>query len=423
MRPREQAQASAILGPLRTAPHGDVPDGHVRAMLEIVRKHLDMDVAFISEFVDGRRVFREVCSERNPPVAVGGSDPLEDSYCQRVVDGRLPQLIIDACANDEALTIPATRSLPVGAHVSVPLMMPDGRVYGTFCCFAYTPDETLNPRDLDIMRAFAAIVAEHIHADVERRRTHDLVKARIDACIAHEHFHVRYQPIFRLQDQSIAAFECLARFEAEPYRGPDLWFDEAGHVGLGPQLELAVARKALEALAHLPPDVLLTVNASPETIMDDDFVALFNTLPLDRLVLEVTEHATVANYAALSARLQPLRARGLRLAVDDAGAGHSSFRHVLDLRPDTIKLDMSLTRNIDRDHGRQSLAGALAMFGRAMGSQIVAEGVESQSELETLRRVGVTKVQGYLTGRPMPLADALKLPGMTPEPARRRSRL
>ncbi len=175
---------------------------------------------------------------------------------------------------------------------------------------------------------------------------------------------------------------------------------------------LALARKALEALASLPKDILLTVNFSPATIMAPAFAELFNTLPLERVVLEVTEHAAVANYIELAARLHPFRNRGLRLAVDDAGAGHSSFRHVLDLRPDTIKLDMSLTRNIDRDHGRQALAGALAMFGRAMGSQIVAEGVETEAELDALRRVGVTKVQGYLTGRPMPLEDALKLTGL-----------
>jgi EAL domain-containing protein (putative c-di-GMP-specific phosphodiesterase class I) len=153
--------------------------------------------------------------------------------------------------------------------------------------------------------------------------------------------------------------------------------------------------------------------------MTESFSKLFATLPLERVVLEVTEHAAVANYTELTARLHPFRLRGLRLAVDDAGAGHSSFRHVLDLRPDTIKLDMSLTRSIDRDRGRQALAGALSMFGRAMGSQIVAEGVESEAELEALRRVGVTKVQGYLTGRPMPLADAVQLVGVKSKALRR----
>lgn len=407
-----QAGTAAMVAPLRRATDGVAPDEHIRSMLHIVREHLGMDVAFVSEFAEGRRIFRQVDARGESPIAVGGSDPLEDSYCQRVVDGRLPQLIADACENEEALTLPATRALPVGAHISVPLRMPDGALFGTFCCFSHRPDQSLNARDLGIMRAFAAIVAENIHNDVERRRSREAATARIRACIADESFHVRYQPIFRLHDRTIAAFESLARFEGEPCRGPDAWFDEAARVGLGSELELAVARKALQALGSLPDDVMLTVNASPETILSPGFVSLFSSVPLDRLVLEVTEHAAVANYVELASRLAPFRRRGLRLAVDDAGAGHSSFRHVLDLRPDTIKLDMSLTRNIDHDHGRQALAGALAMFGRAMGSQIVAEGVETEGELETLRRVGVTKVQGYLTGRPVPLADALALPGL-----------
>ncbi len=393
------------------ASDGLATDAHIRKVLRIVRTHLDMDVGFVSEFVDGRRVFRQVDGDKSP-VKVGDGDPLEESYCQRVVDGRLPELIPDACQNTEALTISATTQLPVGAHLSVPLRLPDGRVFGTFCCFSFMANHSLNERDLRIMRAFAAIVADFIHEELEIERDVELKRERIEWTIAQAAFHVRYQPIYRLHDETVAAFECLTRFEGEPYRTPDQWFAEAEEVGLAAELEIAVVRKGLQALAHLPKDVMLTINFSPATIMTDAFEELVGSLPLERVVLEVTEHAAVANYAELSARLHPFRLRGLRLAVDDAGAGHSSFRHVLDLRPDTIKLDMSLTRNIDRDHGRQALAGALAMFGRAMGSQIVAEGVETPAELDALRRVGVTKVQGYLTGRPMPLSDAMKLPGL-----------
>lgn len=415
--------ADGMFDPLRSGPDAGGADEYIRKMLHIIRTHLAMDVAFVSEFVEGRRVFRQVEAGAPGPVVEGGSDPLEESYCQRVVDGRLPRLIQDACENIEALTLPATRALPVGAHLSVPLRMRGGQLYGTFCCFSHTPDLSLTERDLSIMEAFAAIVAEHISDELERERHHALMQDRVSFCIAQAAFHVRYQPIYRLLDDTVAAFECLARFESEPYRSPDKWLEEAAQVGLGEDLELALARKALEGLAHFPEDILLTVNFSPATILSDACAAFLRTLPLERLVVEVTEHAAVANYAELSAWLQPFRERGLRLAVDDAGAGHASFRHVLDLRPDTIKLDMSLTRHIDRDHGRQALAGALAMFGRAMGSQIVAEGVETVAELEALRRVGVTKVQGYLTGKPLPLGDALKLPGMAPTSLARRRRL
>ncbi len=409
---------SSLFDAVRFDKNGLSSEAHIRKVLNIVRTHLDMDVGFVSEFVDGQRVFRHVDGEQSP-VGVGDGNPLEESYCQRVVDGRLPELMADACQNIEALTIPATRELPVGAHMSVPLKLPDGRLFGTFCCFSFLANPSLNARDLRILRAFAAIVADLIHEELDQQQQLKGKRERIEKLIAQAAFHVRYQPIYRLHDETVAGFECLARFETEPYRSPDQWFAEAEEVGLAEELEIALARKALEALPELPKDVLLAVNFSPATIMTESFANLFAALPLERVVLEVTEHAAVANYTELSARLHPFRLRGLRLAVDDAGAGHSSFRHVLDLRPDTIKLDMSLTRNIDRDRGRQALAGALSMFGRAMGSEIVAEGVESEAELNTLRRVGVTKVQGYLTGRPMPLADAVQLVGVKSKALRR----
>jgi EAL domain-containing protein (putative c-di-GMP-specific phosphodiesterase class I) len=164
------------------------------------------------------------------------------------------------------------------------------------------------------------------------------------------------------------------------------------------------------AITSLPPDVLLAVNISPTSIVSPAFNGLFDNLPLDRLVLEVTEHAAIENYVQIKRALGSLRRRGLRLAVDDAGAGYNSFKHVLDLKPELIKLDISLTRAINRDPARRALADALTQFGRAMGSEIVAEGVETAAELETLRGIGVTKVQGYLVGCPAPLPESASVP-------------
>ena len=156
-------------------PGSQAPDGGAGSrtldsllrMLHAVREHLGMEVAFISEFTDGRRVFRHV----DPPapacgVRAGGSDPLEESYCQRVVDGRLPELMHDACTHPEALRLPVTRALPVGAHLSVPIRLSDGRVYGTVCCFSGSPDPTLNQRDLSMMRVFSGLVAEQVEQEL-----------------------------------------------------------------------------------------------------------------------------------------------------------------------------------------------------------------------------------------------------------------
>jgi len=124
-------------------------------------------------------------------------------------------------------------------------------------------------------------------------------------------------------------------------------------------------------------------------------------------VLELTEHAAIDNYHHLRQALAPMRCAGLRIAVDDAGAGYASFQHILDLQADIIKLDRSLVSGIDTDLARQALASSLIFFSGQTGSKMIAEGVETIEELDTLRHLGVERAQGYLMGRPSPLKYAL----------------
>jgi EAL domain-containing protein (putative c-di-GMP-specific phosphodiesterase class I) len=131
-------------------------------------------------------------------------------------------------------------------------------------------------------------------------------------------------------------------------------------------------------------------------------------LPPERIVIEITEHTDVDDYEDLLRVLQPLRQRGIRLAIDDAGAGYSSLRHILNLRPDYIKLDIDLIRHIDIDPARRALASALIAFARDTDSTIIAEGVETASEFATLQALGVEQAQGYFLGRPKPLESALR---------------
>ncbi|MDR6354479.1 EAL domain-containing protein (putative c-di-GMP-specific phosphodiesterase class I) [Pseudomonas psychrotolerans] len=130
---------------------------------------------------------------------------------------------------------------------------------------------------------------------------------------------------------------------------------------------------------------------------------------LSRITLEITEHAIVKDYAALANALTPLRLLGVKVAVDDAGAGYSSMRHILQLQPDIIKLDMSLTQHIHEDRSRRALARGLVNFAHEIGSQVVAEGVEAAEELVCLRDLQVDFAQGYHLARPMAAADALAL--------------
>ena len=375
--------------------------------LELVRHHLRMEVAFIGEFRDGRRVFRYIEGQYcSMSLAVGDGRLLEESYCQRIVDGRLPELIRNAGELQEALALPATRALPVGAHMSVPIRFSDGSLYGTFCCFSTQPDETLNEADLETLRLFARFAGRVLerHALSEQQRNEKL--ERIKAVIAQRDCWMVYQPIFHLVHNSIIGYEALARFRPEPYRSPDVWIDEAGEVGLRAELETMLLETALEALPLIPEDQYLSLNVCPDALLNGTVVALLANQPLHRLMLEVTEHKSIVDYALVAAILEPLRQGGLRLAVDDAGAGYASFRHILKLKPDVIKLDRSLISNVDSDNDTCALAAALIRFAEQTGSNIIAEGVETDAELTTLRGLQVTKAQGFLLGMPKPLDEA-----------------
>jgi EAL domain-containing protein (putative c-di-GMP-specific phosphodiesterase class I) len=190
------------------------------------------------------------------------------------------------------------------------------------------------------------------------------------------------------------------RFAQLPVRAPDAWFAEAAILGLGVELELTALGMALEQLDRLPPTMYLSVNASVEAIMSRGFPTAMRGVPAERIVIEVTEHTPVSDYAAFIRSTDALRSMGIRLAFDDAGAGFSSFNHVLNLRPDVIKLDISLIRGIDRDPDRQALARALLDFGsEAFGTAFVAEGIETAGELSTLRTLGFPNGQGFILGR------------------------
>jgi EAL domain-containing protein (putative c-di-GMP-specific phosphodiesterase class I) len=369
--------------------------------LRAVRKNLGMEVAFISEFQNGRRFFRYVDAEASfCPICVGGSDPLDQSYCQRIVEGLIPELLPNAREHAEALKLDATTLLPVGAHLSVPVVSADGEVIGTVCCFSREPNLLLDQRDLNVVRLYAEFVGKALSRLRRERQAREEVQARISSAIQRDAFYIVYQPIVHVDQRKLAGHEALTRFTAGPVRSPQRWFTEATAVGLHEELELAVIQRALDDLPRFPKDTYLSLNVSPETILSGSLPRILEGHPLERLVLEVTEHASIDDYAPIASELEPLRRQGLRLAVDDAGAGFASFRHIILLKPDIIKLDVSLVRAIDSDKSIRALAAALIRFAEETGSKVVAEGVETKAELAALCELKVTKVQGYLLGAP-----------------------
>lgn len=384
--------------------------GIVARSLEAVRQHLGMEVAYISEFVDNDSVFRVVDAPGlEALIKPGDSRSLDDVYCRHILAGRLPELIPDTSAIPLSAGMPITRAIPIGSHVSVPIRLDDGSVYGMFCCLSPQTNSSLNVRDLQVMRAFADIAAGEIRRERQAGAEAVAMRARLRAVIDDELFAIHFQPIWDFRHEAPVGFECLARFSAEPVRSPDKWFAEAAALGLGLELELAAIRSALAASAALPDSVYVAINAAAETILSPDLATALAGVDGRRIVLELTEHAAVSDYDGLVSAIASYRARGVRLAIDDAGAGYSGLQHIVRLKPDIIKLDMALTRNVDTDPARRALAAALIHFARETDCQILAEGIETDEERMTLKLLGVAKGQGYHLGRPMALADAIAL--------------
>jgi EAL domain-containing protein (putative c-di-GMP-specific phosphodiesterase class I) len=216
---------------------------------------------------------------------------------------------------------------------------------------------------------------------------------------------IAMQPIVDLQRDGCVVAEALARFPDG--RGPDVWFREAQEMGLGVELELLAVTTALARTPELPPEIGVSINASPSLILDRRLAETIyqSGIPLDRLTLEITEHAAVTEYDDIKGALLVLRERGVQLAVDDMGAGYASFSHVLKLRPDIIKLDRSMIVDIANDPAKRAFVTAIVLLALELDASITAEGVETRDELATVEALGVDHAQGFHLGRPDTLAS------------------
>lgn len=224
-------------------------------------------------------------------------------------------------------------------------------------------------------------------------------RQRIERVLRGPGLGMRCQPIVRLADGVVIGMEALARFPRPGYP-TDEWFSDAERVGLGPELQLAAAERAFALLDEMPPDVYLSVNVGPDIVGSPRLRALIAGVEPGRVVLELTEHLRIEDYEGFDLRLRELRRDGVRLAVDDTGAGFSSLGHIINLEPELIKLDRQLTRGIDAQPKRRALAAALVAFARETGAEVVSEGIETAAELATVRELGIAYGQGYFIGRP-----------------------
>jgi EAL domain-containing protein (putative c-di-GMP-specific phosphodiesterase class I) len=380
---------------------GTAPRAGIQRLLQMVRDELGVDLAFVSEFVDGKQVYRTVSGEAESfGFRIGDDIVLEQTFCQRVLDGRLPPVVPDAAIEPAVRDLEVTRQAGIGSYIAAPITLSDGSLYGTLCGVSHAPDYSLKSRDATYLRVIARFVSERLDEQLQHESGISDTRARVQGVLNGRGLSMAFQPIVELKGGRIAGFEALARFGETPRHSPEKWFADAEAVGLRQELELHAVRTALADLPRLHAGEYVSVNVSPDVATMQELVDTVLQAGAPRVVLEITEHAPIADYEGLIEQLRRMREAGARLAIDDVGSGFASMLHVLTLQPDLIKLDRTLIQEIHLDPLRQAMAESMQSFAAKTGGAVVAEGVETQEEFEALRALGIRYAQGYFLGRP-----------------------
>ncbi|MGH2715858.1 MAG: diguanylate cyclase domain-containing protein [Thermoleophilaceae bacterium] len=207
-----------------------------------------------------------------------------------------------------------------------------------------------------------------------------------------------FQPVLDLRSGAVSGYEALARFATADARPPNAWFAQAHRCGLGYELEAKALAAALSAPGR-PEGTYLTLNLSPSALASEPVQAVLPAR-LDGLVIEITEHELLTDEPGFQAALDDLRARGGRIAVDDAGAGYAGLKHVMRVAPDLIKLDRSLVDGVHADAARAALVSSFVRFAQDSDATVCAEGIETLDDLVCLADLDVTYGQGWVIARP-----------------------
>jgi EAL domain-containing protein (putative c-di-GMP-specific phosphodiesterase class I) len=330
----------------------------------------------------------------------GNTQPQATSLCQAILDRKLPAVMPDLRRYPLAMSLPAAKMPRIRSYVSVPVTLSDGTVYGTFCAAGFASDKGLTKRDQSLLDVLARAAAVILEPGVTERGRRAEIEQRLLPVIAAGGPLVVLQPIVDLASGRRVGAEALSRFPREWDKAPDIVFAEAHSIGEGDVLELLAIERAGQHLAAV--DGYVAMNVSPATLLLPETTALLAGMPLPRVLLELSEHDPVEDYEALAEVLAPLRGRGMRLAIDDVGAGFSSLRHIVVTAPDVIKLDRSMIAGVGTDPVLTTLVRSLVELGRGCGAEVVAEGIETEQDATALLALDVDYGQGWYFGRPGP---------------------
>ena len=259
------------------------------------------------------------------------------------------------------------------------------------------------------MRMFAEFTVHEIERELTAKKIRQAKLAIINKVIKEKRLLTEYQPVFSLLDNRHVGFECLARFKSEQSRLPNFWFKDAEDVGVGAWLQIEAVKKAVEPLLQFQSQLFLSINASPQTIQSPRFDDLIQTMPQNRIVIEIDEPSRSKDEASFNSSLQRFKQYGARLAVDITGCDGPSLQQILNLQPNIIKLDVNLLRAMERDPTTSASGPALIDFTRETKCEIVVKGEVTAGDIAILPKVCAPSNQCYYLGHPLDLKDAIEL--------------
>lgn len=396
------AERTAIAESLRRLPAGRSADETAQAICRELQRIPDLDIAVVYEFAhDGSVVPIGQIAPPGAPTFPGRPLPAaRAAYLRESATG--PWIDEWRRRPDDDAYRSAWLDLGLTCGAFVPFGS-DGVTHGLISAGTTAPIGSAGvARWLPSLTEFATIAAALLVPELSTRRAEEGTRAEMHRIIVEEDLVTVFQPIVRLRDGSVIGYEALTRFaDGTP---PDHRFAVADSVGVGRELESAAIVVALREARRLPRGRWVSVNLSPSRLTEPGIIELLRARRGRPLVVEVTERLAIDDYDAVRTALDRLGG-SVEVAVDDAGAGFASLRHILELRPSYVKLDMQLVRGVDADPARQALIAGMVYFARQSGCHLIAEGIETEAERVALRRLGVPFGQGFRFGYPAPASE------------------
>lgn len=402
-----RAGVVAALGSLTLS---TVPEETAESVVRELARRTDSDFVSVAQVTSGGQMQELATFNRHDGVRRGGdSFPLELAayLLGRAQDG---PWVDDVTPVGPAEPTAALRRANLDLVASAPIFSGEDDLVGLLSIGRVAdPGRSLRSRKANLLSAaidYAGVLSAVAGSALAGRRDAAETRSHLARILDQREFHSVFQPIVEVETHAVVGYEALSRFDDRT--PPDVRFAEATRAGLGPAFELAAVDLAVTSSQHLAPAAFISLNISPRSVIEraPDLRAILAQTSRD-IVLELTEHAQIENYQELRTALASLGDH-IRVAVDDAGAGYASLRHILELAPSFAKLDISLVRGIDADDLRQALAAGLDYFALRTNCRLIAEGVETEAEAATLSRLGIELAQGYLYGRPEPMAELVR---------------